>query len=305
MSNSPNLPNDDSRQARVRAVVDDYLRRRGAGEAVTPDSFIAANGDLASELEPEFRKIAVIDRAGEQAAGGAPTHPSPPSPLSSPRGEWGRGEGSGAFVDQADTPFKTTPTDDSVPSPAETPSPSSGSLPNRKPGYELLGLIGRGGMGVVHKARQLSLNRIVALKLTLPRHFTDDAEVERFHREAELAARLQHPNIVRVYEIGEHDGQHFYAMDYVEGTTLAQLTRDHPLPGDTAAWYMQTVAEAVDYAHQHGVLHRDLKPSNILIDKSDQPRVTDFGLAKRFEAGTDESGSGVVGMSPLARTRNI
>lgn len=149
-------------------------------------------------------------------------------------------------------------------------------------GYQLLEKIGEGGMGVVYKAKQLELDRLVAVKL-LPFGRLSRAEVvQRFRAEAAAAASLQHPNIVAIHEVGEHEGQHYFSMELVPGQTLAELVRDHPLPAKRAAAYVKTIAEAVNYAHQHGVLHRDLKPSNVLIDVNDQPRITDFGLAKRL-----------------------
>ena len=146
--------------------------------------------------------------------------------------------------------------------------------------YELLEEIAHGGMGVVWKARQTSLNRIVAVKMILAGPFAGREYIARFRTEAEAAAKLQHPNIVAIHEVGEHEGHHYFSMDYVEGQNLAQLVRDQPLPAARAAAYVKIIAEAIHYAHERGVLHRDLKPSNVLIDRFDQPRVTDFGLAK-------------------------
>src|SRR5262245_28810035 len=148
--------------------------------------------------------------------------------------------------------------------------------------YELLEVIAHGGMGVVWKARQVSLNRIVAVKLLLAGKFSSAEYIKRFRAEAEAAATLQHANIVAIHEVGEHEGQHYFSMDYVEGQNLAQCVGDQPMPARRAAAYLKKVAEAVHYAHGRGVIHRDLKPSNILIDAADQPRVTDFGLAKRL-----------------------
>jgi len=155
--------------------------------------------------------------------------------------------------------------------------------------YELLEELARGGMGVVYRARQISLNRLVAIKMILGGHLANAAEMKRFRAEAETAAHLQHPNIVAVHEVGEHAGQPFFSMDLVQGQNLAQLVRDEPLSSRKAATYLKTIADALQYAHSHGVLHRDLKPSNILIDENDQPRVTDFGLAKRL----DDSETGI------------
>lgn len=153
--------------------------------------------------------------------------------------------------------------------------------------YELLEEIAHGGMGVVFKARQRSLGRTVAVKMIRAGRLASADEVQRFRAEAEAAGQLQHPNIVAIHEVGECEGQHFFSMDYVEGRSLADLVRDGPFPPDRAARYVKTLAEAVHYAHQHGVLHRDLKPSNVLIDAHDQPRITDFGLAKRLERPDD------------------
>lgn len=148
--------------------------------------------------------------------------------------------------------------------------------------YELLEEIAHGGMGVVWKARQKPLNRIVALKVMLSGQFAQPQFVQRFRAEAEAIAQLQHPNIVAIHEVGEHEGQPYFTMDFVEGRTLAELVHDGPLPAQRAVTYLKAIAEAVQYAHQHGILHRDLKPSNVLIDGTDQPRITDFGLAKRL-----------------------
>jgi eukaryotic-like serine/threonine-protein kinase len=151
--------------------------------------------------------------------------------------------------------------------------------------YWLLEEVGRGGMGVVYRARQISLNRIVAIKMLVARPFAVPELEERLHLEAEAAAGLNHPNIVTIYDFGECDDQFYFSMEYVEGRSLAELTRHHSLAPTQAAQYLKTVAEAVHHAHEHGILHRDLKPSNILIDLHNQVKITDFGLAKRL--GTD------------------
>ncbi|MGA2657958.1 MAG: serine/threonine-protein kinase, partial [Verrucomicrobiota bacterium] len=165
--------------------------------------------------------------------------------------------------------------------------------------YELLEEIARGGMGIVYRARQVSLDRIVAVKMLLAGPLAGKDFVQRFRTEAAAAASLQHPNIVAIHEVGFAEGQHFFAMDFVEGLTLAQLVAKGPLPARQAATYLKTVAEAIHFAHERNVLHRDLKPSNVLVDSAtDQPRVTDFGLAKRLEAETDLTLSGQLLGSP-------
>ncbi len=155
--------------------------------------------------------------------------------------------------------------------------------PSRRFGdYELISEIARGGMGVVYKARQLSLNRLVAVKMILNARFNNPEYIRRFRAEAEAAASLHHPNIVAIYEIGEQDGQHFFSMEYVEGRNLSSVVREQPLPAARAAQFVKIISEAIHYAHQRGFVHRDLKPSNVLIDLEGELRITDFGLAKRL-----------------------
>lgn len=164
--------------------------------------------------------------------------------------------------------------------------------------YELLSEIARGGMGVVYRARQLSLNRVVALKMILGGRYARESEVKRFRAEAEAAARLQHPNIVAIHEVGEHGGQPYFSMDLVEGDNLGQRVRERPLSPILAAGYLKKISEAIGYAHAQGVVHRDLKPSNVLIDWQGEPRLTDFGLAKQLESDSDLTISGQVLGSP-------
>ena len=197
--------------------------------------------------------------------------------------------------------------------------------------YELIEEIGRGGMGIVYRARQVSLNRFVAVKMLLHGEFSDEAFVRRFKIEAEAAAQLDHPHIVPIYEIGEHGGQHYFSMKLIEGGSLAERISEcgmssaepkaafigppssgeeersmggqvsslnEPRSTRDAVRLFATVARAVHYAHQHGVIHRDLKPHNILLDRDGQPHLTDFGLAKLLERDTGLTVSEAVMGSP-------
>ena len=164
--------------------------------------------------------------------------------------------------------------------------------------YEIVREIARGGMGVVFEARQISLNRPVALKMILAGQLADETDVKRFYTEAEAAANLDHPGIVPIFEVGQHEGQHFFSMAFVEGRSLAQRLADGPMPARDAAALLLEVSGAIEYAHRHGVIHRDLKPANILLGGDGRPRVTDFGLAKRVQSGGELTGSGQIMGTP-------
>ncbi|MEL7498260.1 MAG: protein kinase [Planctomycetota bacterium] len=164
--------------------------------------------------------------------------------------------------------------------------------------YELLEEIGRGGMGVIYKARHRKLNRVAAIKVIIGGRFTSEADLQRFYIEAEAAARLDHPNIVPFYEIGEHAGQPFFAMKYLEGGSLADHIGQFKDDQHAAATTVAKVARAVNHAHQMGVLHRDLKPANILLDNDGEPLLTDLGLAKDTVGNSSLTQSGAVMGTP-------
>jgi len=166
--------------------------------------------------------------------------------------------------------------------------------------FEFLSEGKEGGMGVVYRARQISLNRIVGLKMIRAGNFATERDVQRFRMEAEAAASLNHPHIVPIYEIGEHEGRHYFAMNWIEGKSLSEALAGSPLPGadSASAKLMVKIAWAIHHAHERGILHRDLKPANILIDRQGEPHITDFGLAKRLEGHSEMTASGVIMGTP-------
>jgi serine/threonine protein kinase/WD40 repeat protein len=263
MTHEHSQPSD--REQRWQEVLVACIEAAQAGQDLDPEAWVQRYPEFAAELAEFFAGRARFERMAEPLRA-----PSPAAP---------------AHV--ADAPTVA---------PAE--STHSGSGPGTTVryfgDYELLEEIARGGMGVVYRARQVKLNRLVAVKMILAGQLAGTAEVARFHAEAKAAANLQHPHIVAIHEVGEHEGQHYFSMDYVEGKSLADIVHENPLPARQAARYVQLIAGAIHYAHQHGTLHRDLKPSNVLIDTNDQPRVTDFGLAKRMEADSRLTGTGQV-----------
>ena len=165
--------------------------------------------------------------------------------------------------------------------------------------YEVLGELGRGGMGVVYKAHQRRLNRTVALKMVLSGPYATPAELTRFFVEAEMVARLTHPSIVQIYDVGEHEGMPYLALEFVSGGTLAAQMRGQPWPVGQAAALVEQLARAIHHAHQRGVVHRDLKPANILIDPhSSVPKITDFGLARAIQGAAGITRTGILVGTP-------
>jgi eukaryotic-like serine/threonine-protein kinase len=258
----PDAP-DPTRERRLQEAVAEYLEALEAGRAPDRRQWLERHPDLTPELESFLAGHDAVARVA--------------GPFRAP-------------VVAAEGPTLGV-------SEAPAPAPPLGSV--RYFGdYELLEEVARGGMGVVYKARQVSLNRAVALKMILRGELAPEADVRRFHAEAEAAAALDHPHIVPIYEVGEHQGQHYFSMKLIEGGSLAgQLPR---LAGDpqAAARLVATVARAAHYAHQRGVLHRDLKPANVLLDARGEPHVTDFGLAKRVAGGGSLTQSGATVGTP-------
>jgi hypothetical protein len=199
--------------------------------------------------------------------------------------------GAGMVTESCDSMAATLPPPSSMPRAA---APKSAAIP----GYEILSELGRGGMGVVYRARQIQLNRAVALKMILAGNHAGEQDLARFRVEAEAVARFQHPNIVQIYEVGEQNGLPFFSFELVEGGSLADKLDGTPWPARQAAQLIATLAQAVHAAHELRVVHRDLKPANILLTTAGVPKITDFGLAKRLDVAGSQTKSGAIVGTP-------
>jgi serine/threonine-protein kinase len=254
---------DDSRQAELDRLLAEYMERLDRGELVDRERFAAEHPDFAGDLYSYFDGSDDLVR------------------LALPAGVAAR-DASGSLRWQ------------------EAPTSVRGSKPGDRVcyfgDYELLEEIARGGMGVVYRARQVSLNRPVALKMILEGRLASPADVERFRVEAEAAANLDNPHIVPIYEIGEHLGQHYFSMKLIDGGSLDDPSVRPGFDQRAIARLVATIARTVHHAHQRGILHRDLKPANILIDADGRPHLTDFGLARPVGGGLSRSsGAGIAG----------
>ena len=256
---------EPGREERFHAVLAEYLQQVESNQVPDERDFIATMLEFAQELGQFFADSAWFDTAALplQTWCHASVRDTPEvDALSAPAGD--------------DVPrhyFQRNPTLH-FPTPVHAASATMNSWRR----------LAAGGMGVVYRAKQLDLKRIVALKMILAGRFASRDEVARFRRGAEAAANLHHNNIAQIHEVGEQEGWHYITMDYVEGSSLAERVRAQgPLPPKQAARYIKKTAEAMHYAHQRGTYHRDLKPANVLIDENDEPQVTDFGLAKRLD----------------------
>jgi predicted Ser/Thr protein kinase len=237
-----------------------WMHEFGEGHDVPAEELCADCPDLAPQLR---RRLDMLRRMA-QLATAAPLGPRP--------------VGASGCVPADGAPRTARPT---------APAPATLVAMPCIPGYEVLAELGRGGMGVVYKARQVGLNRLVALKMIGAGGFAGRDAVERFHKEAEAIARLRHPNIVQVYGVGEQNGLPYFSLEFIEGGTLAQKMAGKPLPAPHAAELVEVLARAVHAAHERGIVHRDLKPGNVLLAADGTPKVTDFGLAKYL----DETGA--------------
>ena len=248
----------------------------------------ALRGDPAPDLEAHLIELPESDRAEARAAlervdqeYRARSGPTPP-PADNQTVDFSDPAARAA----SDTHPELDLTFDSNANTLDAPT-SAAAVPPPTAGYEILGELGRGGMGVVYKARQLGLNRLVALKMVLSGAHAAPHQLARFRIEGEAVARLHHPHIVQIYDVGERDGLPYFSLEYLDGGCLADQIKREPQPPQRSAGVTALLARGIQYAHSHGIIHRDLKPANILFDSDGVPKITDFGLAKKLEDGAD------------------
>jgi eukaryotic-like serine/threonine-protein kinase len=254
----------------VSELVARWQEERAKGHRLSPEQLCAAHPDLLAEVRPQIEALSAM----EALLGVEKEHGRDSSPLGG-----------------------DTPGDAGASSAANEKTDPSARQP-RIPGYDVLGELGRGGMGIVFKARQVKLNRLVALKMILDAEYAGAKDLARFRSEAEVLAAHQHPNIVQIHEVGEHDGRPYFSLELVEGGSLAQRIAGVPLPVAEAVYLVETLARALQGAHDRGVVHRDLKPGNVLLTGDGTPKVADFGLAKRLDAGEGLTAPGLVMGTP-------
>jgi serine/threonine-protein kinase len=314
---------EDEIRRRFRAALD---QSRSDGSKPDPAEFVAEVPEPAqSRLRKELESIRNSQPATVPDSKNGGTHAEPPE-INAATADWLPdilpavsqsemktehvpdivGPDSAATPDQETVkspPGKTIGTTEYEPS-GPPPRPSSASakskdkrdvpVPQSVAGYEILGVLGRGAMGVVYKARQPGLKRVVALKMILAGDHAGERQLVRFRTEAEAVARLHHPNIVQIYEVGEDNGLPYFSLEYVDGSSLSSRIDNTPQPPREAARIVQLLAMGVEAAHQRGIIHRDLKPANVLISADGTPKISDFGLAKRLEEDSGHTRSGAV-----------
>jgi serine/threonine protein kinase len=290
----------DDADAALEVIYTEFVAREQLGQCPTAEQFYARFPQWRDGLEQLFQ----IHRAVGDHSTVIPGRAGTPLPDGGRLQSWLRPAEAGApaAARARDEPARDEPARDE---PAR--DEPARDVARRVGNHEILGEIGRGGMGVVYKARQLGLNRLVALKMILAGADAGQRERTRFRAEAEAAARLQHPNIVQIHEIGEHDGRPFLALEYVVGGSLEEKLTGEPWPATDAARLIETLARAMQHAHERGVVHRDLKPANVLLVSGgvvNQPKITDFGLARRLPVRDTAAESPTAQPAPTAQTRS-